>query len=370
METNCITRNFKMQTPSGGYDQLAKFLGAEVIGRPTINSLPGRVVEKAWHFAQGNRPHLFSHLGHGYRFEDRVCEERAFWRAFVRRPNIVHALYGDWAMDILLRRTRFLRSQLVATFHLPAQDVAERFERKQKEALRALRGAVSLSSADLPAYTDWLGRDRVTFIPHGIDTDVFRPTSFSPRKPARFLFVGMMLRDFETAHRVMDRCRADCVQAEFIVVIPESGRSFFTGCTNAKIVSQISESELIALYRECDALLLPLLNSTANNAILEAMACGLPVISTRIGGVSDYVNESCGWLLPLKAVDAAYECVRCIVRHREIAVEKRGAARFRAELFSWKRIAAMMRDAYRRLWQTGIFAIDFSPSVDNSLDLI
>src|SRR5262249_30324618 len=150
--------------------------------------------------------------------------------------------------------------------------------------------------------------------PHGVDVDVFRPADFRPAKRARFMFIGMMLRDFETAHRVIDRSYYDRLAADFFVVIGEAGRGLFTGCTNAKILSNISEKELILLYRSCDALFLPLLHSTANNAILEALACGVPVISTRIGGVPDYLDETCGWLLPLSDFESAYDCVREIVR--------------------------------------------------------
>jgi glycosyltransferase involved in cell wall biosynthesis len=61
----------------------------------------------------------------------------------------------------------------------------------------------------------------------------------------------------------------------------------------------ISETELVGLYRSADILFLPVINATANNAILKALACGTPVISTLVGGVPDYVNDESGWLLPV-----------------------------------------------------------------------
>jgi glycosyltransferase involved in cell wall biosynthesis len=166
----------------------------------------------------------------------------------------------------------------------------------------------------------------------------------------------MMLRDFEVAHRVIDQCRQDGIGAEFWVVIPEVGKHYFTGCTNARIISNMSEVELIRLYQSSDALFLPLIHSTANNAILEALACGLPVVSTRIGGVPDYVDETCGWLVPPADFESAYECVRSIVRNRDSAWQKRVPARLRAEIFSWEGVTATLRDAYARLRRSGRFA--------------
>ena len=358
MKILCLTKNFKTQTPSGGYDQLAKFIGAQTVSRPVISSFPMRLTEKLWNFGFGDKPHLFSHLSHGYRFEDRVCEERAFWRAVLQRPDIVHVLYGDWALDTLLRRKELLTSEVVATFHLPADSVANRFEHAQKSLLEILGGAILLSSSDLATYSAWLGPQKVMYIPHGIDTDVFRPAEFTPNRAVRFVFIGMMLRDFEVAHRVIDQCRQDCINAEFIIVIPQVGMHYFTGCTNAQIVSNLSETELIRLYQSSDALFLPLIHSSANNAILEALACGLPVISTRIGGVPDYVDETCGWLLPPAEFEAAYECVRSIVRNQERTWVKRKAARLKAESFSWEKVIPPLLEAYVRLRKTGRFAPD------------
>jgi len=358
MKILCLTKNFKTQTPSGGYDQLAKFIGAQTVSRPVISSLPMRLTEKLWNFGFGDKPHLFSHLSHGYRFEDRVCEERAFWRAVLQRPDIVHVLYGDWALDTLLRRKELLTSDVVATFHLPADSVANRFEHAQKGLLERLGGAILLSSSDLETYSAWLGPEKVMYIPHGIDTEVFRPAEFIPSRTARFVFIGMMLRDFEVAHRVIDQCRQDGINAEFWVVIPQAGTHYFTGCTNARIVSNFSETELINLYQSSDALFLPLIQSSANNAILEALACGLPVVSTRIGGVPDYVDETCGWLLPPADFESAYECVRSIVLNRESAWQKRDAARFKSESFAWEGVIIPLLEGYMRLRKTHRFAPD------------
>lgn len=354
----CLTKNFNTQTPSGGYDQIVKFLSATQVARPTIASLPMRIIEKGWSYAFGHKPYLFSHLSHGYHFEDRLSEEQAFWRALMLRPQILHVLYGDWMLDALLRRKRLLSSKLVATFHLPAVSVAERFERVQKDALEQVDGAVLLATNDLNTYSTWLRPERVVFIPHGVDTATFRPAEFKISKTARFIFIGMMLRDFDIAHRVIDRCYSEKIDAEFVIVIGGAGKAFFTGCSNAKILSNISEQQLITLYRSCDALFLPLLNSTANNAILEALACGLPVISTRIGGVPDYVDESCGWLLPPSDFESAYECVREIVWNRELAFDKRKEARLKAEGFSWNRVANKLLNAYGRLCGGGHFGFE------------
>jgi glycosyltransferase involved in cell wall biosynthesis len=100
------------------------------------------------------------------------------------------------------------------------------------------------------------------------------------------------------------------------------------------------------LYREADALLLPVHDATANNAVLEALGCGTPIISTMVGGIPDYVDNSCGWLFEKAEVARIVKLIGEICDGQEITSSLRSAARSKALVFSWKRVAAKMRVVY------------------------
>lgn len=76
----------------------------------------------------------------------------------------------------------------------------------------------------------------------------------------------------------------------------------------------MSEEDLLVAYRQADLLALPLKDCTANNSILEAMACGLSVVTTDIGGIRDYVDDTCALL---SARGDAEEMAKNIMAHRE-----------------------------------------------------
>lgn len=53
----------------------------------------------------------------------------------------------------------------------------------------------------------------------------------------------------------------------------------------------ISNEQLLYLYNNSRLLFLPLKDSTANNSLLEALACGVPVVATDLPGIKDYTNS-------------------------------------------------------------------------------
>jgi glycosyltransferase involved in cell wall biosynthesis len=69
-----------------------------------------------------------------------------------------------------------------------------------------------------------------------------------------------------------------------------SHRVHFTGA--------LPRSEVLAAYRSHDAFLYPSLHDSGGNAVLEAMAAGLPIIHLAYGGPDTLVPENAGWKLP------------------------------------------------------------------------
>ena len=79
---------------------------------------------------------------------------------------------------------------------------------------------------------------------------------------------------------------------------PAEHHHYFKGLTNVELHSSINDKSLLRLYQSAQILLLPLLDCTANNALLEGMACGLPVVTTDLPAIKDYVNDDCSILAP------------------------------------------------------------------------
>jgi glycosyltransferase involved in cell wall biosynthesis len=342
MRVACLVKRWQHHSPSAGYDHLATAVGATVFKRPELSQDMSKASGKIW-----NRlSNAGAYLEH-YQFEDLWAEQRLLIRCLIDPPQAVHVLYGDEQLNLLLRWRRLLRCPLIVTFHLPAQRVAKRFEYFQSQELKGVDAAIVLAQSEISGFQRWFGTDKVVYVPHGIDTTRFKPNDHrSVDDGLRLLVVGHHMRDWEVIHRVIDEaCRCN-LGIQFEVVTPTEYFPYFTACANVTLYSQISESKLIELYRRADALFLPVTDATANNSVLEALACGLPVITTDIGGMPDYVTNDSGWLLPKGDVESIIELFKQLCLHRDIARSRRENARAQACKFDWRQIAERLSAIY------------------------
>lgn len=343
MHVVCLAKRWNHHTASGGYDRLAREVRATVVQRTEESGLLHRVLRRLWRMRSRNNLYLLD-----YRYEDLLAERRLLARSRLRKPDVVHVLYGDEQLDLLLRARWLLPCPLVASFHLPTLLVAERFERLHKHLLAGIDAAIVVSRCQLEDFRRWLGCDKVVYVPHGIDTQRFCPGDHYPqRRQVRLIIVGENMRDWEAVHRIIDECNARKLPVQIDAVLKQELWSVFTGCANIRLHTGIPEDELIRLYRQADALLVPVVDSTANNTVLESLACGTPVISNSIGGIPDYVDDTCGWLFPKGEVLGIVKLIDQICNNPEIARSRREPARLKSLEFSWDRVAKQMAAIYQ-----------------------
>lgn len=341
MRVICLFRVFNHLTASGGYSRLAPAIGATEIRVGRLTGITSRVTKKIRNMWINT-----SAYPDYYEFEDWLSELQLLTRCLVNPPDVVHVLFGEH-LDLLLRRRSLLRCPLIATFHQPAEQLNRGFEYFQSERIKGIDAAIVVSRNEITRFEHWFGKNKVVYIPHGIDTTQFRPDDRkSNHNKLRLLIVGHWLRDWEVMHRVIDEASISHLDIQFDVVTPPEFFPYFTGCSNVTLHSGMPEPKLIELYQQADALFLPLKDATANNAVLEALACGLPVIATNVGGIPDYVTSDCGWLIPKGDIQSPIKLIKQLCVDKDIARSRREKARAQALKFDWQRIAELLSVVY------------------------
>ena len=88
---------------------------------------------------------------------------------------------------------------------------------------------------------------------------------------------------------------------------------------NVVMHGRLDDEALRRLYAKADLLFLPLVDGTANNALLEAMAMGLPVVSTNISGIPELIEPRVnGMLVPQKDAQALAAAIKELLDDAEL----------------------------------------------------
>lgn len=330
---------------SSGYDRIIDWLGTS-IPNPYGAHLHQRLLPERmaipWVQRAGVRNYDLPAFYH---------EWAAFGEMLRRREHTVyHLLYGDDSFRYLgALRALARRHRVVASFHLPPS-MLESFL-PDTQHLSSLDAIIIVSEHQRAFFTSHVDADRVHCVPHGIDVAAFSPRAQSSIDGQPYcLFVGMHARDFTLLRHVARQMALHCPQMRLVIVSEAAKQGEFLDCANVDFRVGIDEPTLVELYRGAVALLQPLLYATANNAILEALACGVPIVVSDVPGVRDYVDETCARLVPPGHAWPMVAAILALMDDSAGRAAMARAARARALELDWDRVAERVRTIYRALW--------------------
>ncbi|MBK8978307.1 MAG: glycosyltransferase [Planctomycetes bacterium] len=270
-------------------------------------------------------------------------------RNFLPRKTLTHFYYAE--NDLRMASTCRFRwnNKVVGSFHQPPEFLDKHVE--DKTYIRRADAVVVVARSQVDYMAQFLPRDRIFVVPHGIHVQYWSPDPSVPRDdPPSFVFVGWWLRDLDLTKAAIHRCAEVGLPARFKIVTAQENHEHLRDLPNTDLLSGIDDDQLLDAYRRATGLFLPLKMSTANNAILESMACGTPVISTRTGGIPEYVDPSAGILVEPGDVDGAVDAIRRLCEDRELVARLGAGGRRRAEsLYAWEVVGELMNDGYRRI---------------------
>lgn len=108
----------------------------------------------------------------------------------------------------------------------------------------------------------------------------------------------------------------------------------------------LSQSELIVAYQGADVFVLPSLNEGMSNNMLEALACGLPIVMTRVGGSEILTDQVNGFLIERESSDAIVDSLTQLIDDSAQIEAMRIANRALAVTLSWQAVANQYEQLY------------------------
>ena len=239
------------------------------------------------------------------------------------------------------------RAPLVVTVHdlavLRHSDAFPRWHRTTGAlALRAgVRGAdaiVAVSAFTRDELVGLLGVpvERIRVVPNGVDA-VFRPDG--PSVEGDYVLAVGTLEPRKNLAAAVEAARVAGVELRV------AGAAGWGGIAAEGWVGEPSDEELAALMRGARCLVYPSLYEGFGIPVLEAMACGTPVVTSR-GGATEEVAGGAAVLVDPRDPASIAAGIEEAGRRRDALVELGHA---RASMFTWRRSADVVEDLWREL---------------------
>lgn len=171
-------------------------------------------------------------------------------------------------------------------------------------------------------------RARVRVLHPGIDLEEFRPAT-GPRRPGpiRVLFVGGRWSE-KGGPELLEALADDLGDSLELQVVSPADIPLRPGVTRHR--TRPGSSDTAELFRQADVFCLPTRFDGAPQVIVEALASGVPVVSTSIGSIPELVGDA-GTIVAPGDVEALRSAVLRLAQDAELRAEMSRAGRARAE---------------------------------------
>jgi glycosyltransferase involved in cell wall biosynthesis len=195
----------------------------------------------------------------------------------------------------------------------------------------------------------------VWYVPNGVESQYFIQRDNAGGDALRLLFVGSWLdhkgvyylRDgFEELVKRIPQVRLTIAGCS---VDAETVKQFFPASVRGQldIIPFIPRKDMPALYARHDIFAFPSLFEGLPIVLLEAMATGMPVVTTETCGMKDVVEDGYNGLL-VKPADAAAFAVATerLIHSAELRARLGGAAQETMKRYTWDRVAAQLEHVF------------------------
>jgi glycosyltransferase involved in cell wall biosynthesis len=330
-----VGSSYRHHSTHSGYEGFRRYIGSSL--RPPVSF---RWLERGWRLDAAisslvGKPH--------YSLAFLLTEAAAGLHMLRHRRALYHVIYGDTDLRFLGDIGRRLGSPVVATFHEPRAGLE--WMKVDDTVTRSLAAVVLVSEYQRAYFEQLVPPEMIFVVPHGVDTSFFEPAN-SPGEDPVCITVGSKERDFDALSGGFDLVRRARPEARLVAIGTDVATDSPLRDTRVEYLRGVDDERLRRAYRSSRLAVFAFADATASNALLEAMACGLPIVATDVGGVREYADEDCALLCPPGDAEALGDSILRLLNDGRLAMRLGTAARRRALRFDFRHIAEQLRPVY------------------------
>lgn len=338
-----FTTKIPHHSSHSGYEQLIKYIDAdEVLAqlrknttqpvKLTIERILRRLSVSRW-----------------YQWDGIETEFKTLKLNRVHGDNLIaHFLYGDTAIGLLPYFSRWLSANIVLSIHACPSDLPDVVQ--YPKSLKNIDHLVLLGSNQKSFFlNNGLSEEQMTVVPHGVDLQYFKPSQQNNPITDNFdvLIVGNWRRNFTFYRKLIAEVSAG-YPFHFHIVTADFNHHYFRGLEQVTLYDNIPDQKLLHFYQQANAMLLAVKDAVANNVLLEAMACGLPIVCEKVGALPEYLGADYDCFFEKNDTGEALAILN-MLQNQEKSDHIRNYLVDRSLQYNWKNVAEQFHKIYNRL---------------------
>ncbi len=232
---------------------------------------------------------------------------------------------------------------------LPEED----FQHLVSETAMASRYLVASSFTRESLIKNGASADAITVVPYGVDLERFKPCPTkrqSRTSRLRLLFVGRInqRKGVKYLLEALTLLRGSPIDLTICGRAVDDLQLFAPFRSQIEIRTSVSGEELVRAYQTADLFVFPSVGEGFGQVLLEALACGLPILSTTHTAAPDLIDDGVqGFIVEPRRADLLADRIDWAVRNRGELSRMGARARERAERFTWDRFRTSAAEAVR-----------------------
>jgi len=297
------------------------------------------------------------------RIEIRFIGGLIFWADIIRelrkiKPDIVHAQSFIIGMPALLSN-KLLKIPYViygrgSDVYLPGWFT----KLTAKTILKNASAVIALTEHMKGAMQALYSRD-VVVVPNGINLEEDTGRQSERRNPSeRILFVGRLHPVKGTRYLLgaMSIVHRDMPRTKLVLVGDGEERELLESLTDSlglrecvEFAGRVPHDRVQDYMNQAEVFVLPSLSEGFPVTILEAMACGLPVVATRVGGIPDIIEDGTnGYLVDAMHQEQIAEALLKLLQGEQLRKEMSDNNREGVRRYRWDAVAATLEGVYQK----------------------
>lgn len=285
---------------------------------------------------------------------------RAAKRTFPRKPNIIHVHSMEFAEAAIALKLTY-RIPLVYTCHSLVS-----LEKNHAPVRRLMQGKLLRQATRIIVPSQWLKSEisrrypgtahKIQVIPHGVPFVAKQ----SQAPPHKLLFVGRILNNKGIESLILALPTLAKKNSKTSLTIVGKGAPHYVYYLKSlarknKVLSRIRwlgslpHNRVQRLYRSYGAVIVPSKQESFCLVALEAMAHGVPLVSSDKGGLKEFVTAQNAQIIPLIKSKSIGQAIVSMWSHPSKTRERVMAAQYVARKYSWRYIARLYKQMFVNL---------------------